>query len=589
MGETRSEGAAGLEAPRTNSAEEFLTSAETTLLGLALDAQRAEWVYQTYITGDTAALTAKADVLLLRATARFAHEASQHSSANTPPELARRLGKIRLTNSAIPPQDPTQAAELSRLSAEMKGHFASAKYVPTGGAQALDLNEITRIFGRSQDPSELRDVWVGWHNTATPIRGPYARFVELANQGAREVGFRDAGERWRSNYDMSAEEFETEVERLWKAVRPLYTLLHAYIRKRLHEHYGESVVPRTGPIPGHLLGNVWAQSWLNILPLVEASANSRAFDLESVLHQKSVTPKGMVEYAERFFTSIGLDPLPPTFWERSLLTRPSDREVLCHASAWDMDYDLDLRIKMCIDVGAEDFYVVHHELGHLMYDRAYRHLPFLEREGANDGFHEALGDTIVLSMTPAYFRQVGLMGPGDLPGEARSLLLARALDKVVFLPFGLAVDRWRWKVFDGSIGPEDYTQSWWQLRQEYQGIVPPVPRGENTFDPGAKMHVAAHVPYIRYFLAHLLQFQFHRAFARLAGHEGPLHEFSMYGHRAAGARLASMMAMGGSQPWPEALAELCGERKIDPSAMLEYFEPLGSWLRKEVAEAPVGW
>ncbi|MGA7922595.1 MAG: M2 family metallopeptidase, partial [Thermoplasmata archaeon] len=473
--------------PPARSAEEFLTSAEQELLGLAIDAQRAEWVYETYITSDTAALTAKADGLLLQATARFAHEASRYTMPSIPPGIARRLAKIRLTNSEIPPHDPERAAELSQLAAKMRGHFASAKYIPKGQSEGIDLNEIGRIFARSRDPGELQSVWVGWHDTAAAIRPSYARFVELANQGAREVGFRDAGDRWRSNYDMSADDFTSEVQRLWNVVRPFYTLLHAYVRKRLHERYGGSVVPRSGPIPAHLLGNLWAQSWLQLLPLVDTSESSPRFDLESVLHRKSVTPKEMVAYAERFFTSLGLDPLPSTFWERSLLTRPMDREVLCHASAWDMDFDLDLRIKMCVDVGAEDFFVVHHEVGHLVYDRAYRHLPFLEREGANDGFHEALGDTIVLSMTPSYFREVGLMEPEEPSSEPRTLLLARALDKVAFLPFGLAVDEWRWKVFDGTIGADAYNRNWWRLREQYQGIAPPVPRGEEAFDPGAKM------------------------------------------------------------------------------------------------------
>jgi peptidyl-dipeptidase A len=421
------------------------------------------------------------------------------------------------------------------------------------------------------------------------MRDRYTRFVALANEGARGLGFADAGAMWRSNYDMSPEDFARETDRLWDQVRPLYLQLHAYVRARLVERYGSDAVPPEGLIPAHLLGNMWAQEWGNIYSLVAPANVPPPTDITELLKQHQVDPLGMVRYGQGFFTSLGFDSLPPTFWQRSLFVKPRDREVVCHASAWDVDNREDLRIKMCIDVNGVDFVTVHHELGHNFYQRAYEHQPFLFLNGANDGFHEAVGDAIALAVTPGYLKQVGLLA--ELPSAASDTaqLLRQALDKVAFLPFGLLIDRWRWGVFSGAIKPTEYNQAWWDLRAKYQGLAPPLPRTEADFDPGAKFHVASNVPYTRYFLARILQFQFYRALCREAGFTGPLYRCTFYGNRAAGARLERMLAAGQSRPWQEILYEMTGERSMDASALVEYFQPLQAWLEAQNKGKKVGW
>jgi peptidyl-dipeptidase A len=444
-------------------------------------------------------------------------------------------------------------------------------------------------MAESRDPAELAELWVGWHAVAPAMRGDYSRLVELTNRGARELGFADLGAMWRSKYDLPPDDFSRELDRLWGQVRPLYEALHCHVRARLSEAYGADLVPATGPIPGHLLGNMWAQSWANVFDLVAPADADPGFDLTERLRAKGLDEREMVRYGERFFTSLGFEPLPESFWERSLFSRPRDRDVVCHPSAWTIDGEDDLRIKMCIGIDAEDFRTIHHELGHNFYQRAYKHQPHLFRDSANDGFHEAVGDTIALSVTPAYLVQVGLLDAEPDPSKDVGLLLREALDKVAFLPFGLLIDQWRWKVFSGEVPPERYNEAWWDLRLRYQGVVPPLPRSEADFDPGAKYHVPGNTPYARYFLADILQFQLHRALCQAAGVSGPLHRCSIYGNREAGERLKAMLAMGLSRPWPDALEAIAGTRQMDATAILDYFAPLKAWLDEQNRGRACGW
>src|SRR4029453_4925564 len=421
-----------------------------------------------------------------------------------------------------------------------------------------------------------------------PIKPLFQRYVELANKGAKELGYKDAGAMWRSKYDMLPDAFAKEVDRLWEQVRPLYVSLHAYVRWKLREKYGD-VVPADGPIPAHLLGNMWAQTWDNVYPLVAPKDADPGYDLTQILKGRNTDPQQMVRYGEGFFTSLGFDPLPKTFWERSMFRKPKDREVVCHASAWDIDYVDDLRIKMCIDITAEDFVTIHHELGHNYYQRAYADQPPLFRDSANDGFHEAIGDTIALSVTPEYLVKGGLLDkPPDASGDI-GLLLQQALEKLAFLPFGLVVDQWRWQVFDGSIPPDRYNAAWWELRERYQGVRAPSARGEEFFDPGAKYNVPANTPYARYFLASVLQFQFHPALSKTAGCTTPLHRCSIYGSKEAGQRLNATLALGASKTWQEALATLTGQKEMDAGRVADYFAPLKIWLDEQNQGQKVGW
>jgi peptidyl-dipeptidase A len=574
--------------PGAEDAREFVARAEARLLELSIKQSRAQWVQQNFITEDTELLAAAANQELIAANMELAAQAKRFDGLALPEDVARKLLLLKLSITLPAPADPKQQAELTQIAASLEGTYGRGKYAPPG-REPMDLTALSRLMAGSRDYDALLDAWRGWRTVAPPMRPRYARFVELANAGARDLGFADMGALWRAGYDMPPAAFSAELERLWGQVRPLYDSLHAYVRAALVRHYGAARVPEAGPIPAHLLGNMWSQSWENVYPLVAPPGQERGYDLTEALAARRVDAVGMVKYGEGFFSSLGFEPLPATFWERSLFVKPRDREVVCHASAWDVDQDQDLRIKMCIETTEEDFVVVHHELGHNFYQRAYRGQPPLFRNGANDGFHEAIGDAVALSITPGYLAQVGLLDGKPAAGGELGVLMKQALAKVAFLPFGLLIDQWRWQVFSGEIAPADYNAAWWERVLRYQGVAAPVPRSEADFDPGAKYHVAANVPYTRYFLAHILQFQFHRALCREAGQEGPLHTCSIYGSKAAGLKLARMLEMGQSRPWPEALFALTGERRMDASALLEYFAPLRAWLEEQNRGRKLGW
>jgi peptidyl-dipeptidase A len=569
---------------------QFLADANENLLKLGNAANEAGWVQDNFITVDTQAISARANEAYVNAVTDYAKRAARFPATAGTPEERRQLTVLKNTLTMAGPADPKKTAELTTIASRLAAAYGSGKYCPSGqeGSEGcLDVEAVAKVFAENRDPKRLREVWEGWHTIGAPMKNDYTRFVELSNEGAREVGFADTGAMWQSRYDMPPDAFAKEMDRLWNQLRPLYLSLHTHVRARLHDKYGD-IVPLDGPIPAYLLGNIWAQEWNNIYDLV-APAGNPGIALDAILKQRKVTPVEMAKYGERFFTSLGFAPLPQTFWERSLLTKPRDRDVVCHASAWDINNADDVRIKMCIDPTAEDFTVIHHELGHNFYQRAYAPQPMILRDSANDGFHEAIGDTIALSVTPEYLVKIGLIdtvpdASGDLP-----LLMARALEKLAFLPFGLVVDQWRWSVFNGQVKPDRYNTAWWDLRLKYQGVAPPAPRGEEFFDPGAKYHVPANTPYARYFLASVLQFQFHRSLAKAAGCTAPLHRCSIYDNKVAGERLQKALAMGASRPSPDVLEVLTGQREMDATAIAEYFAPLKEWLDQQNRGRKVGW
>jgi peptidyl-dipeptidase A len=558
-------------------AEAFVARVNARLLELTTKANRASWVQSTFITDDTEELAADRERERIAATMELAAESVRFDGAALPEELARQIQMIKRSVSIPAPRDPAAQQELTRTMAALEGRFGKGQY------EGRDLTALTKTLAESRDPAELLDAWQGWRTVSAPMREPFTRFVELANEGARDLGHPDLGAHWRSGYDMGPDAFAAEMERVWRQLEPLYDSLHTYTRAALERTYGIDVVPRDGLIPAHLLGNMWSQDWSNIYPLLAAPDWAGSVDLTSILKAKGVDEVGMVRFGEGFFVSLGFDPLPASFWERSMFTKPVGRDVECHPSAWDIDLDEDVRFKMCIEIKAEDFGMVHHELGHVVYDLAYRHHPFLFREGPNDGFHEAIGDTISLSLTPRYLVEVGLLDreppvAGDLPA-----LMKTAIERVPLMPLAMAIERWRWNVFSGAIMPADYNAAWWDLARRYQRVSSPVPRSEADFDVAAKYHVAASIPYAQYFIAFVLQFQFHRAFARQAGFTGPLHRFSLYGDKAAGKRFRDMLALGRSRPWREALFAMTGEPDMDATAVLEYFAPLKDWLDSQNA------
>jgi peptidyl-dipeptidase A len=588
MNFTSSIGFAQTPAPTVAEAEEFMKKAEARLADLNVKGQRASWVQENFITDDTQAMAADAIDENAAATTQLVEKAKRFEGLALSPELARKFMLLKLSLTAPAPNDPALRREMTEIGVSLDADYGKGKYCRKNG-ECLDITAIEKVMSTSRNPEELKELWTGWHAIAPPMRQRYARFVDLSNQGARKIGFKDTGALWRAGYDMTPEEFSADLERLWNQVKPLYMSLHTYVRWKLAEKYGPNVVPPDGPLPAHLLGNPWAQEWGNVYDLLGLQEDKGGVNVTALLRKKNLDPKGMVKYGEGFFTSMGFPPLPPTFWERSLFTKPADRDVVCHASAWDIDNFDDLRVKMCIQVRGEDFVTIHHELGHNFYQRAYKDQPFMFKNGANDGFHEAIGDAIALAITPEYLHKVGLLENTPQAGNDISELLKQALDRVAFLPFGLMIDQWRWKVFSGEITPANYNKGWWDLRLKYQGVVPPVVRSEADFDPGAKYHVAANVPYTRYFLAHILEFQFYRALCRESGYKGPLNRCTFYGSKEAGAKFNKMLAMGQSKPWPDALEVLTGERQTDAGALLEYFAPLKQWLDEQNRGKKVGW
>jgi peptidyl-dipeptidase A len=577
--------------PTPEEARKFIDDAEQKLLELNIDSGRADWIKDTYITDDSEIVAAKLDERAINATVQYAKEATRFDGLKLDPVTARKIKLLKLSLTLATPSDPRESEELTRIAAGMEGLYGKGKYcqpAASGAQNCKDLEDLSKVMAESRNARELLDAWTGWHAIARPMRKDFIRYVELSNKGAQQLGFQDTGAMWRSKYDMPPEAFARELDRLWEQVRPLYLSLHAYVRARLREKYGD-IVPANGPIPAHLLGNMWAQEWDNIYPLLAPANADPGYDLTALLKQHNTDWKQMVKYGENFFVSLGFAPLPQSFWDRSMFLKPRDREVVCHASAWDVDYADDLRLKVCIDITGEDFLTIHHELGHNFYQRAYSHQPPFFRDSANDGFHEAIGDTIALSVTPEYLVKIGLLDKAPDPSRDIGLLLHKALDKIAFLPFGLVIDQWRWKVFSGEIPPDKYDETWWQLREKYQGIAPPVARSEADFDPGAKYHVAANVPYMRYFLADILQFQFHRALSQAAGCAGPLNRCSIFGNKAAGAKLNAMLEMGQSRPWQDALEKIAGTREMDASAIRDYFAPLQKWLDEQNKGKPVGW
>ena len=585
-------GTAAAQAPTADQAREFIARVEKDLFDFSVISGRAAWINATYITDDTDALNAYFGTIGTEKTIEYAKEAARY--LNTPgldPDTVRKLNILRTALVLPAPSTPGAAAELNDIATKLQSMYGKGRATLNG--KAITGDEAEDQMGKLRDPEKLKEVWTSWHNNVgRPMRQDYARMIAIANQGAKELGFTDTGALWRSNYDMTPEQFAQMYDRLWSEVKPLYDQLHCYTRTKLNQKYGASVQPATGPIRADLLGNMWAQEWGNIYDIVAPKgAGDIGYDLTKLLEAKKKTPLDMFKTGEAFFSSLGFAPLPESFYTRSQITRPRDREVICHASAWDIDNKDDLRIKMCTRVSADDFVTIHHELGHNYYQRAYNQLPYLYLNGANDGFHEAIGDMVALSITPEYLVQIGLLDRSKVPSAEKDvgLLLRQAMDKVAFLPFGLLVDKWRWGVFNGSITPANYEQGWVGLKQQYQGIVPPVPRTEADFDPGAKFHVPANVPYARYFLARILQFQFYKAACDISGWKGPLHRCSFYGNKEVGRRLNAMLALGASRPWPEALQAFTGTSEMSGKPMLEYFAPLQSWLQEQNRGKQCGW
>ncbi|MCC6901632.1 MAG: M2 family metallopeptidase [Polyangiaceae bacterium] len=585
-------------APTVDEAQAFVKDVNDALRALAQDADRAAWVKSTYITPDTEHLESKERDRVMEFIARKVKEARRFEGLDLPKDTARSLYLLKFSAGLPAPSDAKKRARLAELTTQLesiygKGKYCSPRLKGKGDdkkSECLELDELGKVLSKEKDYDLLLEVWKGWHSISPPMRSMYEEFVTIGNEGAAELGFGNMADIWKGGYDMSSAEFEAEMNRLWTEVKPLYEKLHCFVRARLQKQYGTDKVKAGAPIPAHLLGNMWAQEWQALYPLVEPHKGKGNIDVTKQMVAKKWNHEKMVKTGEAFFTSLGMQPLPKTFWERSLFLKPKDRNVVCHASAWDVGLSGDLRIKMCINTDFDDLVTIHHELGHNYYYQQYGHLPPLFQAGANDGFHEGIGDTLVLSVTPDYLKKIGLLDKVSDDAKADlNVLMTRALEGVAFLPFGKLIDEWRWRVFDGRTAPSEYNKSWWELRRKYQGVAPAVDRSEKDFDPGAKYHIPANVPYTRYFIARILQYQFHRALCKAAGHTGPLYKCSIYGNAAAGKKMIDMLRLGASKEWPVALETLSGEKRMDATAIIDYYAPLAAWLDEQNKGQKCGW
>jgi peptidyl-dipeptidase A len=583
--------------PTLADAEAFLVEAERLLAENYERQARTFWAFESNITYDTEWLAQRSDAVSIALRVDLANRAAAFNDLDLPADSRRRLELIKLDLTLPAPRRPGAAEELAALSTRLSSAYSTGKVALDG--RLFPLDELEVLMGDVRDPTELEEMWTRWRAVPmTPradggtMASDYAALVALANEGARELGFADLRDMWLSKYDMSADEMAAEVDRLWGQVKPLYDELHCYVRAELNAEYGDEVVPLSQPLRADILGNMWAQDWSNVYDLVAPEGADIGYDVTELLVDQGYSPHRMVETGEAFFTSLGFDPLPETFWERSVIEKPADRELVCHASAWDFNATDEVRIKMCTKVNEEDFRTIHHELGHNFYQRAYKiHESPLYWNGAHDGFHEAIGDFIALSITPDYLNRIGLIAQDQIPPASADtgLLLQQALDKIAFLPFALTMDKWRWQVLSGETPPEEYNSTWWELRDAYQGVRPPSERPDGAFDPGAKYHIPNNVPYLRYFLSFVMQFQFHQAACEQAGWEGPLHRCSIYGNEEVGARFNAMLEAGASQPWPDTLELFTGTREMDGSSIVAYFAPLMDYLREENEGRSCGW
>ena len=573
----------------TETAKQFVSRVEEEGGQLNKEVSAAYWVRSTYITPDTAILAAKAGERALTFESNMVKQAKQFRSAEMDSDSARAIELMLRGSSAPAPNDPALRAELSAILTDMEGQYGAGKYCNAAG-ECRELQELESVLAKSRDYDELLDVWSGWRQVSPPYRHQYQRFVEIGNQGAKDFGYSNLADLWQGGYDMESDAFVKESRRLWGQVKPFYDELHCYVRGRLSDTYGVDKVPNEGLIPAHLLGNMWSQTWDNVYDIAEPYSGVAALDVTAALIDQGYDELKMTQTAESFFTSLGLPALPDSFYQNSMIKKPRDRNVVCHASAWDIDNGNDPRIKQCVEINEEQLETLHHELGHIYYYLMYKDQPSVFKGGAHDGFHEAIGDTVQLSMTPAYLKEKGLISETVESYEATiNKQMKMALQKIAFLPFGKMIDEWRWQVFSGEISPEDYNAEWWRLREEYQGITAPLARSEADFDAGAKYHIPGNTPYTRYFLSFIMQFQFHKALCDVAGFKGPLHECSIYGNKAAGKKLGDMLAMGQSKPWPEAMKAMTGQRGMDGSAIIDYFAPLNAWLKSENEGQQCGW
>ncbi|KAG8179605.1 hypothetical protein JTE90_025770 [Oedothorax gibbosus] len=577
---------------------QFLQNHDGFALEMANKFALANWNYQSNLTEENK----DAMLLSMQELAKFNKAGWKNATSfawkkfqDTNSTVYRWFKKLSILGSAALPEEKLN--ELNEIVADMQDVYGKAKVCSQTTPPLTPCNlsiepELTEIFATSKNYDELKHLWSEWRDqTGKQLKDKYLRYIQLSNEAACLNGFADAGELWREGYE--SETFENEVDELLRTLFPFYQQLLAYVRGKLIETYPLSGIKPDGPIPAHLLGNMWGEQWNNIFDIIKPFPDKESPDATPAMQKKKMTPLEIFKLSEDFFTSLGLIEMTQEFWNRSIIEKPTDRDMVCHASAWDFGDGKDFRIKQCTKIDMEDLITVHHEMGHIEYFLQYANLPLVFRDGANEGFHEAVGDTIALSVaTPEHLKKVNLLDEVEEDEESEiNTLMRTALEKIAFLPFGYLIDAWRWKVFDGTYKKEELNTKWWELRLKYQGVCPPVRRTNEDLDAASKYHVVADITYMRYFVSFIVQFQFHKALCDEAGYKGPLHKCDIYQNRDAGKLLSDMLSLGSSKPWKEAMLIVTKGKteKMDAQPIIDYFEPLLKWLKDKNKNTFIGW
>lgn len=572
-------------------AEDFVSEMDRELRLWRRDLASRQWQLDTNVTADSKVKLDELRGQFLAWRARRVKVAAKFNLAMTPSHVSRQVQQFLVSGA---PNDPAVGKRMAVLQTRMLSSYTFASSRRFSSVTSSVCGEAGDVMSRSRDPEVLRDAWISWRDDVSregQMREDYREFVQLANTGARDNGYSDYGHFWRQSQFFQTPDIDRQVASLWRETRPLYVQLHAYIRRKLRQQYGSDVIGESGTIPAHLLGDMWAQDWSNIFDLADPFPTSATPEVTTSGDDVISDVTERLQAAEAYFLQVGLRPLPHDFWNTSMLVKPQDRLVNCHAQAFDMYRPGQFRVKMCACASESSLRRFYHELGHVQYAMAYTDQPTIFREPANAALAETVGDVIqIAAANEAWLDEEGRSHECDIPTHADVTtrqehdirhLLRQALRTVAFLPFGLLVDRWRYDVMAGYVTPRQYNAHWWHLRHKYQGVKPPVPRSERDFDAGSKYHIPAHRPYLGYFVSTSLQFQVLESLCRGIDHKGPLHTCRLSTSRKATWPLRNLMSAGSSQPWQDLLQDFTGSRTVSARALVNYFRPLQRWLEAD--------
>ncbi|KAM6291936.1 angiotensin-converting enzyme 2 [Porphyrio hochstetteri] len=586
----------------TQEAQRFLEDFNRRVEDISYESSIASWNYNTNITEENANKMNEADSKW----SAFYDEASRNASSFPLASIQDDLTRLQiqsLQDRGSSNLSPEKYERLSTVLSKMSTIYSTGTVCKTTEpSECLVLEPgLDIIMANSTDYHERLWAWEGWRaNVGRMMRPLYEEYVDLKNEIATLNNYSDYGDYWRANYEAdypenykySRDQLIKDVEKTFEQIKPLYQQLHAYVRHRLEQFYGPEFISSTGCLPAHLLGDMWGRFWTNLYPLTVPYPAKPNIDVTSTMVLKKWDAMKIFKAAETFFDSIGLYKMTEGFWNNSMLTEPTDnRKVVCHPTAWDLGKG-DYRIKMCTKVTMDDFLTAHHEMGHIEYDMAYSKQPYLLRGGANEGFHEAVGEIMSLSAaTPQHLKSLDLLEPTFQEDEETEInfLLKQALTIVGTMPFTYMLEKWRWMVFRGEITKEEWTKRWWEMKREIVGVVEPVLHDETYCDPAVLFHVSNDYSFIRYYTRTIYQFQFQEALCKAANHNGPLHTCDITNSTAAGTKLRELLELGRTKPWTQALENVTGEKYMNAAPLLHYFEPLYEWLQGNNSGRYIGW